>query len=73
MYQGRALFMPARVLEIQTETKSFQFGFNPWVSVDQRLPFQFERLKVKLAYSRFSIAVRVIALGYLLYVIWRSL
>ena len=73
MYQGRALFMPARVLEIQTETKSFQFGFNPWVSVDRRLPFQFERLKVKLGYSPFSIVVRVIALGYLLYVIWRSI
>ena len=73
MYEGRSMFMPARVLEVQAERGTFQFGFSPWVSVDRHLPFQYDRVKVKLGFSPFSIVVRVVALGYLLYVIWRAL
>lgn len=47
MYEGRSMFMPARVLEVQSERGTFQFGFNPWVSVDRHLPFQYDRVKVK--------------------------
>ena len=68
MYEGRSLFMPARVLELQTGDGSYQFGFNPWVAVERHLPFDVERVKAKFGYSPLSLAIRVALLGYLAYV-----
>ena len=73
LYEGRSLFMPARVLEVQTDTGSYQFGFNPWVAVDRHLPFEFERIKASFGYSPLSLALRLVLVAYLVYVAWRSL
>lgn len=73
LYEGRSLLMPVRVLEVQTDGGSYQFGFNPWVTVDQHLPFSVERVKTRFGYSRFSLAIRLVLFGYLAYVVWTSL
>lgn len=31
LYEGRSYGIPVRVLELQTEVGTYQFGFNPWL------------------------------------------
>jgi len=63
-----SLFGNGMVLKIQTaDNKHYQFGmqFNPEWTEQKVLPLTLEKTKVK--YSTFSIAVRIIAIGYLIY------
>ena len=66
-----SLFGDGQVLKVQTtDDKNFQFGMqlNPEWTNQQRLPLTLEKGQVK--YSAFSIIVRVIAVGYLIYWIY---
>ncbi len=63
-----SLFGGGQVLKVQTtDDKNYQFGMqlNPEWTNQQRLPLTFEKGQVK--YSTFSIVVRLIAVGYLIY------
>ena len=59
------------VLAVSTQERTYQFGLNPWVKVPLVLPFPFTTEKAKLGYSPFSIAVRVAAVAYIIYVLLR--
>jgi len=66
-----SLFGGGQVLKIQTtDDKNYQFGMqlNPEWTSQQRLPLTLEQGQVK--YSAFSIIVRLIAVGYLIYWIY---
>lgn len=63
-----SLFGSGQVLKVQTtDNKNFQFGMqiNPEWTNQQRLPLTLEKGQVK--YSVFSVIVRLIAVGYLIY------
>jgi predicted choloylglycine hydrolase len=63
-----SLFGQGQVLKIKTKDNShYQFGmqFNPEWTEQTFLPLALERGKVKT--SRFSLIVRIIAIGYLIY------
>ena len=63
-----SLFGGGQVLKIQTkDNRNFQFGMqlNPEWTSQQQLPLTLEKGHVK--YSTFSITVRLIAVGYLIY------
>lgn len=63
-----SLFGGGQVLKVQTTNdENYQFGmqFNPEWTNQQKLPLILKKGKVK--YSVFSIIVRVIAIGYLIY------
>ena len=64
----KSLFGGGQVLKVQTtDDKNYQFGMqlNPeWIN-QQRLPLTFEKGQVK--HSAFSIIVRLIVIGYLIY------
>jgi hypothetical protein len=66
-----SLFIAGRVLKVQTtDDKNYQFGMqvNPEWTGQQRLPLTLEKGQVK--HSAFSIIVRLIAVGYLIYWIY---
>jgi hypothetical protein len=73
LYEGRQSWIPVRVLELRTARGTYQFGFNPWVTVERHLPFPFSREKVRLRHSIFSLAVRVALVLYLAYLLWHWL
>ena len=73
LYHGRQFWLPVRVLELETEGGTYQFGFNPWVRVESHLAFPFSRQEVRLKYSIFSVAVRAALVLYLAFIIWRWL
>ena len=63
-----SLFGGGQVLKVQTtDDKNYQFGMqlNPEWTSQQRLPLTLE--KGQLKHSAFSIIVRLIAVGYLIY------
>jgi hypothetical protein len=66
-----SLFGDGMVLKIQTiDNKNYQFGMqlNPEWTEQNALPLNLKKTKVK--YSPFSILVRLIAIGYLIYWIY---
>jgi hypothetical protein len=65
--------VPGYVLKIETEDKAYHFGLNPNRYWKNELPFPVERQKGRLRFSLFSIAVRLIVLGYVVYFLWRML
>lgn len=63
-----SLFGGGQVLKVQTtDNKNYQFGMqlNPEWTSQQRLPLTLEKGQIK--HSAFSIIVRLIAVGYLIY------
>jgi hypothetical protein len=64
------MFMPVPVLQIQASGQTYQFGFNPWANPMKHLTIPYREETVKLKYSAFSTAVRVIVICYLIYFIW---
>ena len=70
LYEGRQMFIPFKLLAVRTQDTIYQFGFNPWCGIAPHLPFECERERIRLRYSPFSIVVRVVAVGYLLYWLW---
>ena len=69
LYEARQFFIPARVLSVEAEGVTYQFGFNPWCRVGQHLPFDVRNEKIKLSGSPFSIVVRLVLLVYIIYLI----
>lgn len=65
MYEARQWFIPVFVLSVETSSRNYRFGFNPWTAVASHLPFDFRREKVRLGYSAFSIGLRMALLAYL--------
>lgn len=73
LYRARQWLIPFDILDVSTERGHWQFGFNPWANVAAYLPFPFRKERVRMRYSAFSIAVRVIVLTYLIFIIVRRL
>ncbi len=71
LYTGRQFFMPVSVLELQTAAQTYQFGFNPWVKLERHLIMDFEKQTVRFGYSAFSVVIRIILAGYLIFLVWR--
>lgn len=63
-------FVEARVLELEAAGQTYQFGFNPWAHPEAHLPIAVEEEQARLGYSAFSIAARVVLVGYVLYLLW---
>jgi len=73
LYEARQWFIPVYILAVKTVDGTYQFGLNPWTTIDRKLPFQFTRERVRLQYSRFSIAVRAAIVAYAIYLIFHRL
>ena len=71
LYNFPYLFLfKASVLELEANGQTYQFGFNPWARPEEHLPISVEEREEKLRYSTFSIVVRVLAVAYVIYLIW---
>ena len=70
LFSVRSMFFPGYLLRVKSQGQIYQFGLNWNPFWKKELPFRIQREKRKLKYSAFSIAIRVILLGYLLYWIW---
>ena len=72
VYRGKQMLIPVTVLKIEAFGQTYQFGFNPWANPIKYLSIPYRKEKVRVKYSVFSIAVRVIIACYLIYLIWRK-
>jgi hypothetical protein len=64
-------FIPGYVLKVDTGVATYQFGVNSWGRFWRNdLPFPVRRESGRLAYSPFSVALRLAALSYLAYWVW---
>ena len=74
VYKTSMLFcIPVQVLQLITPAGTYQFGFNPWADPIKHLEVEYSESKVKLKYSSYSIAVRVLLLGIIGYEVWKYL
>jgi hypothetical protein len=64
------MFIPVTVLQLITESGTYQFGFNPWAKPIEHLGIEIEEHPVKLTFSFFSLFIRVIALACIGYWLW---
>ena len=72
LYSVRQNFIiPGYVLKIETDDKTYHFGLNSKKYWKNELPFPVERQKGKLKLSLFSIIIRLILLGIIIYHICR--
>ncbi len=63
--------IPGYVLTVETQNRTFHFGLNGWGQFWKGdLPFPALREKGKLGFTWFSIAVRLILVGYIAYIAW---
>ena len=69
-YRTRQMFIPVTVLQLITESESYQFGFNPWAKPIEHLGIEVEEQSIRLKYSAFSILLRVAIIAYVGYWIW---
>ncbi len=65
--------LPGFLLRVKSRGTVYQFGLNWNPFWRKELPFAVSREKGKLKYSAFSIVVRAILLGYVLYLIWKHM
>lgn len=65
--------LPGFLLRVKSGSTIYQFGLNWNPFWKKELPFPVAREKGKVKYSAFSIMVRAILLGYVIYVVWRYL
>ena len=73
LYKTKQMFIPVSVLAIQTAEKNYQIGFNPWVDPVKNIPIEVRTETTQLKYSAFSLVIRLIAFGYLIYLAWDKL
>ena len=71
VYRGRSFLLPVRVLHLEAESGTYQFGFNPWVKIESHLPFDTEAQEVRFGYSAFSVVVRIAAAAWVVYWLWK--
>ncbi|MCL2117805.1 MAG: hypothetical protein FWH27_05175 [Planctomycetaceae bacterium] len=62
--------IPGYVLKVETEDQTYYFGLNASKYWKKELPFPVERQKGRLRFSLFSVVVRLIFLGYIVYLLW---
>lgn len=72
-FRSHLLRIPGYVLAIRTDAATFHFGLNGWAYWKGELPFPVRREKAMLRMSPFSLIVRLLAVGYLAYLVWRRL
>ncbi len=72
LYQAREFLLTTPILQVRTTERTYQFGFNPWTRVAEYLPFAFEKRKVRLGLSPFSLVLRLILLAYFSYWLWQE-
>jgi len=70
-FRSPILRIPGYVLSTRTDTHTYHFGLNGWRYWKGELPFPVIRKRVRLRLSWFSIAARVILIGYIINVVWR--
>jgi hypothetical protein len=66
------LIIPVHILKVKTGGKIYQFGLNPGKYWKGELPFSAVREKTHIAYSPYSLAVRVLLLVAVVYTLWRE-
>ena len=64
-------FIPGYILKVRTDDRTYQFGLNAGRFWRGDLPFPVSRERGRLAYSPFSLIVRLVLLGYVIYYVWR--
>jgi hypothetical protein len=69
VYRGHQMLIPFTILKLETEDQVYQFGFNPWANPIKHLPLSFEEEHIRLGFSPFSVAIRIILILFLLYLI----
>lgn len=67
VYKTRQGFIPVKILVLSTEDGNFQFGVNPWSNPFRHMAIPLRQESMKLEYSLFSTAIRVLVVGYLVY------
>lgn len=70
LYKAADFVFPGLVLELQTETATYQFGFNPWVKVHRHLPFTPEVREIGEV-SWLTVLIRVLLVAYVAFLIAR--
>jgi len=66
------LRIPGYILTIETTDKTYHFGLNGWGKFWKNdPPFTVARENGKLGFTLFSIVLRVLLLGYVLYSLWQ--
>ncbi len=72
LFSTRQLFIPCYVFRVRTDSQVYQFGLNPGTYWKGELPFPVRREHMRLRYSPFSIVVRLVLLGAIVYYLWRN-
>lgn len=68
LYEARTLLIvPVFVLVVSLSDRVYQFGMNPWCKMKDHLPFEARHERTSLGYSKVSLVVRLLLLGYLAY------
>lgn len=60
LYKFNSLIGGGYVFELITKDATYQFGMNPWANLSKSLNIPLDHQQVKLGYSPFSIALRVV-------------
>jgi hypothetical protein len=71
VYKTKQWFFPVNVLQLITNLGTYQFGFNPWANPIKHLEVAYSESNVKLGYSAFSVATRLLLLGIICFEIWK--
>ncbi|MEZ4594186.1 MAG: hypothetical protein R3D55_24050 [Chloroflexota bacterium] len=66
LFKTKQMLFSAHILQIETTEKNYQVGFNPWVNPIEHIPLEIRQEEVRMKYSYFSIATRLILATYLL-------
>lgn len=60
LYEARQWsIVPVYILSVATDSGNWQFGLNPWTDIGPHLPFSFQRERIRLGHSWFSLVLRV--------------
>jgi hypothetical protein len=71
LYRSKQLLLPVSVLELEAESGTLQFGFNPWVNIAAHLPIKPSVEVVRLGVSPMSLLLRLAIVLLLLQAVWR--
>ncbi|MEM7261539.1 MAG: hypothetical protein AAF488_06065 [Planctomycetota bacterium] len=71
VFRTSQMFIPVTVLQLVTESKTYQFGFNPWAKPIEHLKLPMNEERVRLKMSPFRVVLRIAAIAYLIYYFWQ--
>ena len=72
VYRTSQLFIPVRVLQLETEGCTYQFGFNPWANPCPSLSLPITEERASLGMSPASLLLRVAVVLALAYWAWKK-